>query len=186
MLDFLSLLWDKDREVPNKGWIVLAFTNLADLESAQSSYWSISSHLVFQLQGSALPVQLSARNTKNTGQKPRWSTGRKNSMYLGTERRRLSVIKRRQAERRWGHPMYWCYQPISHLGALTSPIWMPLLPAATGRKPCGSLRPPPAPEGTRMPWQSAHCTSIQVCLQAELLCPGSYGVRRACLGLPFS
>lgn len=58
MLDFLSLLWDKDWEVPNKGWIVLAFTNLADLKSAQSSYWAISNHLVFQLQGSALRIQL--------------------------------------------------------------------------------------------------------------------------------
>lgn len=166
----------------------MAFTNLADLKSAQSSYWAISNHLVFQLQGSALRIQLviCQKHKEHRAEAQMVHRQEEELNVPRHERRRLSVIERRQEERRWGHPMYWCYQPISHLGALTSPIWMPLLPAATGRKPCGSLRPPPAPEGARMPWQSAHCTSIQVCLQAELLCPGSYGVRRTCLGLPFS
>eukprot|EP00071_Canis_lupus_P039934 XP_022273491.1 proton-coupled amino acid transporter 1 isoform X3 [Canis lupus familiaris] len=65
-------------------------------------------------------------------------------MYPGVGRR-LFVIKRRKAERIWGHLMCCLINPC-----LTSPTWVPLLPTATARKPCSSLKPPPAPEGTGM------------------------------------
>lgn len=77
-----------------------------------------------------------------------------------------------------GHQACWHHQPLPHFSYLGA-----LLPTTAGRTPCGSLRPPPAPEETGTPWQ-AHSTHIQVCVQAEpLLCPGSYGVKRACLSL---